>query len=124
MSGTREPQVTSWETERVEVVNDFMRRRMVSGEGMTLAMVSLKAGAKVPQHHHENEQVTWVSKGLLRLRLGANGEQQVDLGPGQVIVIPPNLPHSAEIDVDTEVLDVFCPRREDWISGTDAYLRK
>jgi hypothetical protein len=25
---------------------------------------------------------------------------------------------------DTVDLDVFCPPRADWISGTDAYLRK
>jgi hypothetical protein len=32
--------------------------------------------------------------------------------------------HSAEALEDTIDLDVFAPPREDWIQGTDAYLRK
>jgi quercetin dioxygenase-like cupin family protein len=43
---------------------------------------------------------------------------------GEILVIPSNVPHSAEALEDTVDLDIFCPPRADWISGTDAYLRK
>jgi quercetin dioxygenase-like cupin family protein len=42
---------------------------------------------------------------------------------GEVLVIPPHVPHSAEALEDTIDLDIFTPPRQDWIAGTDAYLR-
>jgi quercetin dioxygenase-like cupin family protein len=43
---------------------------------------------------------------------------------GEVLRIPPNLPHSAEALEDCIAVDLFSPPREDWIRGDDAYLRK
>ena len=42
---------------------------------------------------------------------------------GEVIVIPSHLPHRALALEDTLDVDVFCPPRQDWLAGTDAYLR-
>jgi quercetin dioxygenase-like cupin family protein len=64
-----------------------------------------------------------VAEGLMRMKLGENGEQVVDLGPGDVVRIPPNVPHEAEALEDTLDIDVFSPPREDWITGNDSYLR-
>jgi hypothetical protein len=33
------------------------------------------------------------------------------------------MPHSAEALEDTIDVDIFSPPREDWLNGTDAYLR-
>ncbi len=38
--------------------------------------------------------------------------------------IPPDVPHSVEALEDSVAVDLFSPRREDWIRGDDAYLRK
>jgi quercetin dioxygenase-like cupin family protein len=46
------------------------------------------------------------------------------LGAGQSVTIPPDVPHSVVAIEDTVVVDVFAPRRDDWIRGDDAYLRK
>ena len=35
-----------------------------------------------------------------------------------------NVPHMVEAMEDCIVTDLFAPRREDWISGDDSYLRK
>src|SRR5207248_1231656 len=43
---------------------------------------------------------------------------------GEVIVIPSLLPHRALALEDTLDVDVFCPPRQDWLAGTDAYLRR
>ena len=43
--------------------------------------------------------------------------------PGEVLVIPSNLPHKAEALEDTLDVDVFSPPRQDWLDGTDDYLR-
>ena len=42
---------------------------------------------------------------------------------GEVLVIPSNVPHSAYALEDTVDIDVFSPPREDWLNGSDAYLR-
>jgi len=41
-----------------------------------------------------------------------------------VLLIPSNVPHSAEALEDTLDLDVFSPIRQDWIDKDDAYLRR
>jgi quercetin dioxygenase-like cupin family protein len=47
----------------------------------------------------------------------------VDLGPGDVIVIPSNVPHEALCIGDVEEMDTWSPRRDDWLNKTDDYLR-
>ena len=43
---------------------------------------------------------------------------------GEVLTIPPHLPHSALALEDTLDVDIFNPPREDWLDGSDAYLRR
>jgi quercetin dioxygenase-like cupin family protein len=88
-----------------------------------LAQIYLDRGCIVPRHSHENEQLTWVLEGRLRFRLGEDGDQVVDVAAGEVLHIPPNVPHEAEALEDTLDVDVFTPPRQDWIGGSDAYLR-
>jgi quercetin dioxygenase-like cupin family protein len=112
-----------WDDLPRETLNERLDRRLVTGERLMLAHVYLKKGCIVPRHSHENEQVTYILEGALRFWLGAEpGEERV-LRAGEVLVIPSNLPHMAEALEDTLDLDVFCPPRQDWLDGTDAYLR-
>jgi quercetin dioxygenase-like cupin family protein len=46
------------------------------------------------------------------------------LGAGEILLIPANTPHGAVAEEDTVDVDIFAPRREDWIRKDDAYLRK
>ena len=82
----------------------------------------LRKGAIVPEHSHENEQITYILEGALRFTLGDG--RVLTVSAGQVLVIPSHMPHRAEAVEDTIDLDVFTPPRADWIAGTDAYLRK
>ena len=101
-----------------------LHRRLISTERMMLAHVYLDKGCIVPKHSHENEQLTYILEGCLRFRLGADESQVVDVRAGEVLHIPSWLPHSAEALEATLDCDIFCPPREDWLSGTDAYLRE
>jgi quercetin dioxygenase-like cupin family protein len=112
-----------WESMPKEQLNENIGRRMITGERMMIAHIYLKKGSVVPRHHHHNEQITYVLEGALRLRLGAEGEQEVTVRSGEVLTIPPNLPHSAEALEDTLDVDIFDPPRQDWLDGNDAYLR-
>jgi len=112
-----------WESMPKEQLNENIGRRMITGERMMVAHIYLKKGSVVPRHHHHNEQITYVLDGALRFRLGAEGEQEVTVRSGEVLTIPPNLPHSAEALEDTLDVDIFDPPRQDWLDGNDAYLR-
>ena len=105
----------------VEHLNPLLERQFVSAEQAMLARILLRKGCIVPLHHHENEQITYVLEGALLFTLEG---REIIVRAGEVLVIPPNVPHSAEALEDTIDLDVFTPPRQDWISGTDAYLRK
>jgi quercetin dioxygenase-like cupin family protein len=43
---------------------------------------------------------------------------------GEMLHIPSEVPHSVEAVEDSIAVDLFSPRREDWIRGDDAYLRR
>lgn len=105
----------------VEHLNPMIDRQFVHGKKAMLSRLFLRKGAIVPEHHHENEQITHILEGALRFTMG-NG-QVITVRSGEVLVIPSNMPHSAEALEDTIDLDIFAPPREDWIAGTDAYLR-
>ena len=91
---------------------------------MTIAQVHLDAGAIVPWHAHENEQVAMIMKGALRFRIGDDNGEEIVVREGEALHLPSNLPHWAEVLEDSVVLDLFSPPREDWLQGKDAYLRR
>jgi quercetin dioxygenase-like cupin family protein len=113
-----------WEDLPKEAVKDDLSRRLITGERLMIAHVYLDKGCLVPQHSHENEQLTYILEGRLRFFLGQDESDVVDVGAGEVLHIPPNLPHKAEALEDTLDVDVFSPPRQDWLDQTDAYLRR
>ena len=105
----------------VEHLNPLLDRQFVTGEKSMLARLVLRTGCVVPLHSHENEQITYILQGALKFVIES---KEYVVRAGEVLVIPSNIPHSAEALEDTIDLDIFCPPRADWINGTDAYLRK
>ena len=110
-----------WEDIPEEQVTDKLSRKLISGKNVMLAQVFLKKGCRVAPHKHESEQMTYILKGLMELTLP---DRKVKLAEGQVLLIPPNLEHSAVALEDTVDLDVFSPIRKDWLTGQDHYLRR
>ena len=113
----------NWENMPREQLSKDISRRLITGENMMIAHVYLDRGAVVPKHSHHNEQITYVLKGALKFFLGKDQETEIIVAAGEVLTIPPNLPHSAIALEDTLDVDVFNPPREDWLDGSDAYLR-
>jgi len=111
----------NWPEVPLETLNPLVTRRVIHTERMTIAKLTLKKGAIVPLHQHDNEQVTMMDSGALRFEI--SGESIV-IEAGDMLPIPPNAPHMVEALEDSVATDVFTPRREDWIRGDDAYLRK
>jgi quercetin dioxygenase-like cupin family protein len=103
-----------------EQLNPLVTRQMIHTETMTIARIALRKGAMVPEHAHANEQVSTIESGRAKFVLA--GVETI-LHTGESMHIPSNVPHSVEALEDSIAVDLFSPRREDWIRGDDAYLR-
>jgi quercetin dioxygenase-like cupin family protein len=112
-----------WDDMPAEQLKKGLSRKLITGDRMMIAHVYFKSGEDVPRHSHDNEQLTYILSGALRFWFGANDEQEVTVRAGEVVVIPSNVPHRAIALEDTLDVDIFAPPRQDWLSGTDAYLR-
>ena len=113
-----------WSDIPIEQLNPLLQRQFVSGQQGTIAHIHLRKGCLVPMHAHPNEQFSTVITGSMRFTLDPEGlAEQITLAPGDLLIIPGNLPHSAEALEDTLNLDIFTPVRQDWEDGSDAYLR-
>jgi quercetin dioxygenase-like cupin family protein len=115
-----ELQHVGWNSLELEDLNPLLQRHFIVGQDIMLARVLLKKGCVVPEHSHSNEQVTHVLEGALKFWI--DGRVLV-VNAGEVLTIPPHMPHKAEALEDTVDMDVFCPPRLDWINKTDRYLR-
>ena len=112
----------NWDEMPEEAVTDSFSRQMVVGEKEMLCRLKLKPGCAVPTHSHEHEQISHVLKGRLRFLID---DEPVEIGPGETLLIPPCVPHSAEVVGDETVIDydIFSPIRDDWLDRSDSYLR-
>jgi quercetin dioxygenase-like cupin family protein len=110
-----------WNDVEVEHLNPLMDRQLVTGEGIMIARLLLRKGALVPEHSHSNEQVTNVLEGALKFWI--DGRELVLQG-GDMLCIPPHMPHKVVALEDTLALDTFNPPRQDWLDGNDSYLRQ
>ncbi len=117
---TPELKYLAWKDVEREHLNPQIDREMVVGDKIMLARVLMKKGAHVPLHHHHNEQVTYILEGALKFNVAG---KEIVVRAGEVLCIPPNMPHEAWAEEDTIDLDVFDPPREDWLNKTDDYLR-
>jgi len=109
-----------WNSVPVEALNPLLGRHFVVGQNIMLARVLLKKGCIVPEHSHPNEQLTYIAAGALKFWIDG---KEIVVNAGEVLTIPPNMPHKAEALEDTVDFDVFNPPRADWMNKTDSYLR-
>lgn len=109
-----------WSTVEIEELNPLLGRQFVVGCDIMVARVFLKKGCIVPEHSHVNEQITYILQGALKFWIDG---REIVVNEGEVLTIPPNMPHKAEALVDTLDLDVFNPPRADWMNKDDRYLR-
>src|SRR3982751_3054303 len=113
-----------WDDMPKEQVTEQLSRRLITGDKMMLAHVYLEKGCIVPQHSHENEQITYILSGALHFWIGEEGEEEVTVRAGEVLHISSGVQHKAEALEDTLDVDIFSPPRQDWLDKTDNYLRQ
>ncbi len=109
-----------WNSVELEDLNPLLQRHFIVGQNVMVARVLLKKGCIVPEHSHHNEQITYILEGALKFWIDG---KEIVVNAGEVLTIPPHMPHKAEAVEDTVDLDIFNPPRADWINKTDQYLR-
>jgi len=114
-------QYIRWDQVPSENVNPLFDRQYVVGDKVMVARISMKKGCLVPMHSHHNEQISQIISGALQFNIEG---KDITLRAGEFLFIPPHVPHSALALEDSLAFDTFTPPREDWINGTDQYLRK
>ncbi len=116
----KKPQLLKWNEIKEEKLNEKITRKLAVGQNEMIGRLRLAKGAAVPPHKHLAEQITMVMSGTLRFTIGG---KDIDVHAGEVLVIPPNVVHSAVALEDSDDIDSFSPLRVDWLTGDDAYLK-
>jgi len=114
------PIATPWAAVPVEQMSPLITRQYITGTHTTVARLVLLKDAVVARHSHHNEQISQVLSGSIVFHFD---DHDIIALPGEVLTIPPHVPHRVIALEDTVAIDVFSPIRQDWIDGTDAYLR-
>ena len=86
-------------------------RDSVHSERATLVYWDIDPDAILPEHSHPHEQIVNVLEGTFELVM--EGASHI-LGPGDVLVIPGDVPHSGRAHTGCKIIDVFSPVREDY----------
>jgi quercetin dioxygenase-like cupin family protein len=110
-----------WNQIPEERLNPLVTRRVIHTVAMTVARLRIAKSAVVPAHRHVNEQLAMVEQGALKFDL--DGEQ-ILVSAGQALAIPSGVPHGVEAMEDTVVMDLFTPRRQDWIDEGEKGVRR
>ena len=116
----KRPQLLKWAEMKEEKLNDKISRKLAVGQNEMVGRLQLAKGAVVPPHKHVSEQITMVMTGAIKFTIGG---KDITVRAGEVLIIPPNVIHSALAVEDTDDIDAFSPLREDWLTGDDAYLK-
>jgi quercetin dioxygenase-like cupin family protein len=85
--------------------------RVIHGERMTMAFFRVEPGTRIPEHEHPHEQMGTVLQGVMDLVVGG---ETFTVRAGEAYRVPGNVPHTGFCRERTELLEVFCPIREDF----------
>jgi quercetin dioxygenase-like cupin family protein len=116
----QKPQLLRWSEVKEEKLNDKITRKLAVGQNEMVGRLWLAKGAIVPPHKHLAEQITMVMAGAIKFSISG---KDITVRAGEVLVIPPNVVHSAVALEDSDDIDSFSPLRMDWLTGDDAYLK-
>jgi quercetin dioxygenase-like cupin family protein len=102
-----------WSATEWKLIRQGVEQKAFSGSGATVALHRLMPGHEPRPHSHPHEQIDYIVSGRMRFFIG---DEAHDLGPGGLVVIPPNVTHWGEVLGDEPVLnlDVFTPKRPEY----------
>jgi quercetin dioxygenase-like cupin family protein len=84
-------------------------RRAFDAQGATVTAYEFQPGASFPVHRHEQEQITLIDQGAVRMTIG---EQELELAAGAWSVVPPGIAHGITAgDAGARITAIIVPRR-------------
>jgi quercetin dioxygenase-like cupin family protein len=104
----------NWKDLKWTEVRPGVRRKVFTGEGMTMVYNELQPGHEPKPHHHPHEQIATVTEGTCDYHVG---DEVFHMVPGGLVLVPPNVEHYAvnTSKVPLINIDIFTPRRDDYI---------
>jgi unsaturated pyranuronate lyase len=85
-------------------------RRAFHGQGATVTAYEFRPGASFPVHRHQQEQITFIEQGAVRMTIG---ERELELAAGGWSVVPPGIAHGITAgDAGARLMAIIVPRRQ------------
>jgi quercetin dioxygenase-like cupin family protein len=103
--------VTPAEAAQVEQLKGLHRRTMAITDKMMVCEFFIERETVIPDHQHPHDHVGYVIYGKVEMKVG--DEVRV-CDPGDTYQIPGGVVHGAKALVDSLVIDIFSPPREDY----------
>jgi quercetin dioxygenase-like cupin family protein len=108
----------SWSEIPAEQVLPGIRRQVHHGQEQSVIRYVYDASSIFPVHMHPEEQMTMVLRGRIVFQVDdpASGPpREIELGPGQIVMLPGNVPHGARVigSEEVETVNTLSPRRQD-----------
>jgi len=96
-----------------------VKRVDVTGQGLLLSLAHVQPGFSSPPERHAEEQVNVILQGTMEWVLGDQENEVFLCGPGSILIIEPDMPHSNRVIGDEEVviLHAFAPPRQALLAG-------
>lgn len=93
------------------------RKRYLAHTGeLMVVVIDFEDGpspAPDPPHSHPHQQVTYVAEGEVNFFIDGQPHR---LGPGDLITVPPDVPHTIQLlSAHVRLVDTFTPIREDFL---------
>ena len=102
------------ETEAIPLGGGTERRILSHNDSLMAVEVSFETGSEGAPHTHPHTQLSYVLSGCFRYRVE---DESVVLKPGDSIVVPSGLVHGTVCLEKGVLLDVFTPRRDDFLNA-------
>ncbi len=96
---------------KIDMGEGVVRQDFADGNMLNVLHWNMADRSEVKMHTHPQEQFGFVIKGGFEMIIG---DEKKLLGEGDAYVVPPNIPHSFIAIGETEAIDVFTPRKEDF----------
>jgi quercetin dioxygenase-like cupin family protein len=100
------------EVKHEEIAPGVTRQIMGYMSDLMVIRVHFGQDASFPVHSHPHQQITHIIEGKFKAFI--DGETAV-LGPGDSYVVPGNTPHAVESLGSGVLIDVFSPKRDDFL---------
>jgi quercetin dioxygenase-like cupin family protein len=91
-------------------MNEKVGRQQINADRLSLLRITLEQGGVVAIHQHPNEQISVLISG--KVEFNVDGNKRV-LTPGDIVVVPENLPHGVEALEASIIVEAFNPPRYD-----------